>query len=385
MAEEKQTPNTKICPTCGTRMSEQATRCPVCGHEMKKNAAAAAAPKAAGQAAPVSAARMPQITLSLPAALGLLLVFLALGAALVFFGLRTTGRVAEPTPAPTATTTATITPTPTVTLTPTPAPTNTPLPPREYTVQAGDTCVSIAAFFGVSVQSIVTQNGLSATCNNLFIGQVLEIPYPTPTVTPPPTNTPEPAEATRQACDRVNYTVQENDTLSSIAANYAVPIEAVKEWNGLTTDNVFLGQTLVIPLCMRAATPGPSPTPTPPPPYPAPNLLLPADGAAFTLADNVITLQWTSVGTLRDNEAYMVTVEDVTADQGRKVVDYVTDTKYIVPVTFRPNDDVPHVMRWWVIPVRQTGVDDNGEPIWTPAGSPSDKRVFSWQGANTAP
>ncbi len=384
MAEKTYSSKTKVCPACGTRLSEQATQCPVCGTQL---GTAKPQPKISSKEenAPLRAARVPQVTLSLPVALGLLVVFIALGAALVFFGLRTTGRVAEPTAAPSPTVTATITPTPTITLTPTPAATATPLPPRDYTVQAGDTCVSIAAFFGVSVQSIVTTNNLAASCNNLYIGQVLKVPYPTPTVTPPPTNTPEPAEATRQACERVSYTVQSNDTLSSIAANYAVSMDAIKDWNGLTTDNVFLGQTLVIPLCMRAATPGPSPTPTPPPPYPAPDLLLPADGSAFTLADNTITLQWTSIGTLRENEAYMVTIEDVTQDQGRKLVDYAKDTKYLVPTSFRPNDDVPHIMRWWVLPVRQTGVEDDGTPIWTPAGSPSLKRVFSWSGTGENP
>ena len=97
---------------------------------------------------------------------------------------------------------------------------------------------------------------------------------------------------------------------------------------------------------------GPTPTPTIPPPYPAPNLLLPSDGAAFTLADDVVTLQWASIGTLRPNEEYQVTIEDVTVDQGRRIVDYVTDTKYIVPTSFRPNDNIAHVMRWWVVPVR---------------------------------
>src|SRR5690606_85327 len=115
-------------------------------------------------------------------------------------------------------------------------------------------------------------------------------------------------------------------------------------FNGLTTDNVLLGQPLLIPLCMRAATPGPTPTATLPPPYPAPNLLLPADGAAFTLANDVVTLQWASVGVLNDNEAYQVIVEDVTATQTRRITDYVTDTRYIVPSSFRPNDNVAHVM-----------------------------------------
>jgi LysM repeat protein/ribosomal protein L40E len=376
MSPESSSQKTKICPTCGTRLSESATRCLVCGTELSTKAAT---PKRAQRA--VQASRIPEITLSLPAALGLLALFLVVGAVVVFAGLNAGGRVVNPTAIPTATETATVTPTPTETLIPTDVPTATPQPPFDYTVAAGDNCSTIALAFGVSVQSIITLNNLPVACNTLYEGQVIKVPYPTPTVTPPATATLEPADATRAACETVNITVQENDTLSSIALNYAVPMSAIKEFNGLSTDNVFLGQNLTIPLCARAATPGPTPTPTIPPPYPAPNLLLPADGAAFTLANDVVTLQWASIGTLRDNEAYQVTVEDVTNGQGRKIVDYVTDTKYIVPTSFRPNDSLSHVMRWWIMPVRQTGSDEQGEPIWDSAGASSEKRAFSWAGA----
>ncbi|MBL8092335.1 MAG: LysM peptidoglycan-binding domain-containing protein, partial [Anaerolineales bacterium] len=113
--------------------------------------------------------------------------------------------------------------------------------------------------FNVSVQSIIIANNLPSTCP-ISQGQALKIPYPTPTVPPPATSTSLPVDATRQACETVPITVQENDTLSSISLNYAVPMDAIKQFNGLTTDNVFLGQPLLIPLCMRAATPGPTPT-----------------------------------------------------------------------------------------------------------------------------
>lgn len=372
-----ETAKTKICPTCGTRLSESATRCAVCGTQLDAPAADSPLPKAEKQS--LRPAQMPSITLSLPAALGLFVLLLLLGAAGVFFGLRSTGRVVEPTPFPTATNTPTVTPTPTEAPTATPTPTITPLPPFEYTVAPNDTCIGIAAAFNVSPQSIIILNNLPSTCP-LFAGQKLKIPYPTPTAPPPPTATPLPEEATRQACEQVVYTVQQNDTLSKIALNYAVPIEAIKEWNGLSTDNVFTGQTLRIPLCKRAATPGPSPTPTVPPPYPAPSLLLPLDGAAFTLAHDVVTLQWASLGVLRENEAYQITIEDVTADQGRRIVDYVTETRYIVPTSFRPTDLIPHVFRWWVLPVRRIGTDAQGEPLWAPAGAASEPRVFTWSG-----
>ena len=327
---------------------------------------------------------MPEIKLGLPAALGLLALFLLVGAAIVFLTLRSGGWVVEPTPVPTATESPTIAPTPTETLIPTPEPTATFLPPFEYIVQEGDYCITIAYRFNVSVQSIILLNNLPAACDNLRIGQILLIPHPTPTATPAPTATLEPAAATRAACPTVEYTVQANDTLSSIALNYAVPMSAIKDWNGLSTDNVYVGSTLTIPLCMRAATPGPTPTPTTPPPYPAPNLLLPADGAGFTLAHDTVILQWASIGTLRENEAYMITVEDVTSGTGRKLVGYETDIKFIVPLSFRPQDSLPHVMRWWVVAVRRTGTDDQGNPIWSLAGTLSIQRVFTWSGAPPA-
>ena len=58
----------------------------------------------------------------------------------------------------------------------------------------------------------------------------------------------------------------------------------------------------------------------------------------------------------------------------------MTDTKYIVPTSFRPNDNLPHVIRWWVTTVRQNGTDEQGQPIYVSAGMLSDKRVFSWVG-----
>ena len=95
----------------------------------------------------------------------------------------------------------------------------------------------------------------------------------------------------------------------------------------------------------------------------------------------MVTLQWASIGVLRNNEVYQITVEDLTEGEGRKIVDYVTDTKFIVPVTFRPKDNLPHVMRWTVTTVRQAGTDEQGEAIWASAGSVSKERVFSWTGA----
>jgi LysM repeat protein len=378
---------TKLCPTCGTRVSESATRCLVCGADLSSGEKSAKPEQA------LRGSRMPEITLSLPAIIAILVLFLAVGAVLAYVGLRRNPQAVSVLPGgtiipPTATATVTRTPTqtgtaapPTSTFTPEPSPT-----PIEYTVAEGDTCLGIAAFFKVSMQSIVTANNLGTTgCSTLGAGRKLFIPQPTPTPTGLPTATLGAAEQTRAACEVVPYTVQENDTLGKISTTYNVPMESIRTWNGLAGNNVLLGTTILVPLCMRNATPGPTATPTLPPPYPAPNLLLPANGSAFNVSENTISLQWASVGTLRDNEGYMVKVEDQTDTKNQLPAIYVTDTKYIVPASFRPKEDKAHIFSWTVVVVRQSGnTDEDGNPLWEIAGTISAPRLFSWSGTGGA-
>ncbi|MDD5370199.1 MAG: LysM peptidoglycan-binding domain-containing protein [Anaerolineaceae bacterium] len=384
MSPEPTTPTTptKLCPTCGTRVSDSATRCLVCGTSLGAPAGTRAATKA------VQGTRMPEITIGLPAALGLLALFVSIGAIAVFFSLK--GSTPSAATGPTPTTTLTQTPTSAITATITPTATlemtATPLPPKEYKIAAGDSCLSIAGAFNVSVNSIIQTNSpkINATCTNLVPGSTILVPQPTPTALPQATSTKSASEATQNACPTDNYVVKDNDTLSSIAANYAVTMAAIKAYNGMVSDDVFSGRTLVIPLCDRQLPNAPTPTPTLPPPYPAANLLLPADGAPFTLANETVTLQWATVGELRANEAYAVTIKDITDGTGRNLVEYVTDTKFIVPATFRPTDSQPHVMRWMVVSVRQAGTTKENLPIWEPAGAVSAWRDFTWSGVAPA-
>ncbi len=376
MTEQTITTTPDLCPTCGTRLQENATRCLVCGTDVSGKASA-------NPAKAVQGSRMPEITLSLPAALGFLALFLAIGAVLVFLVIRQQPAVVVP---PTPSPTSTVTPTPTASPTPeTPTPSTTPLPsptPFTYEVKDGDTCAGIAFAFDISIQSIVRLNNLPADCGTLFINQQLLIPQPTATPSPVPSATLSPAEATDQACDKFSYTVEDNDTLSGIAANYNVPIEAIKEYNGLNDQFGILRPGAANPVVPAQPHSGPNSDPHCPAPLCAPEpLLLPADGSAFSLADDTVTLQWASVGALRENEAYQVTVENVTEGEGQKLVDYVIDTKFIVPTSFRPNTVQPHVMRWTVVPVRQIGTDDDGRPIWEPTGAASTPRVFTWSGS----
>jgi LysM repeat protein len=262
-------------------------------------------------------------------------------------------------------------------------PTATPIPPKEYVVKANDTCIKIAVLYNVSVQSIVLLNNLAADCGSLSVGQKLLVPVPTPTATPQVTSTASALQATDKACDLFDYLVKEGDTLGSISANYNVPAQSIKDYNSLSSDIVMLGQKLKIPLCKRLPTAGPTATATPPPPYAAPDLLLPADGACFTGTGEIITLQWSTVGTLRSNESYAVNLEDLTDAAAKKVLDYVTDTKYNIPASLRPTGNGPHIFRWSVIPVRQTGTNKDGAAVYETGGAVSAQRVFCWVGSGT--
>jgi len=70
MSPDSASKPTKICPTCGTRVAVDAARCLVCGTNLNAPSTTSKMDKA------VQGSRMPQITLSLPAALGLFIVLL---------------------------------------------------------------------------------------------------------------------------------------------------------------------------------------------------------------------------------------------------------------------------------------------------------------------
>jgi len=377
---EKITRGSQNCPVCGTRISETATRCLVCGTALDGTATAK-------KERPIDSKRIPEVKMSLGALIGLGILVLALIAVVVFLVIN---QQRGGTVAATATEEVTQTATPTLTLSPTntptlqPEPTWTPLPPLDYVVKANETCSDIAAQFRVSVQSIILANNLSTDCM-LSEGRTIKVPQPTLTPSPVPTATPEAIEAMADICtNTVSIVVSSSDTLQGIAMNYNVAMKDIQDFNKLSGTTIRQGQTLIIPLCDRLPTPGPTLTPTPLPPYPAPNLLLPRSGAAFSATDESVTLQWAAVAALRSNEVYGVKIQDLTSIEEKILVEYVTDTKFILPATFRPTDGNPHIIQWSVTVARQIN-QDNKNPIYEEAGITSAFRVFSWIGSGVQP
>ena len=93
-----------------------------------------------------------------------------------------------------------------------------------YVVQNGDSLWKIANKYGITVDELKSLNGLSS--NNLTVGQILEVPS--------------------SSSDVSTYTVKAGDSLWKIANMYGLTVAELKSLNGLTSDNLSVGQVLKV-------------------------------------------------------------------------------------------------------------------------------------------
>jgi LysM repeat protein len=240
-------PTPRLCPVCGTRVGEAATKCIVCGSNLNREetkqrgtlplplvSKSASLPSQAstpgltqpmpvpsvGNTGAMNASGNPnsqpllpsqlasaaaptvkpgQITIPMPLFIGILLLVVVGGVALTLFFVSQNGLTMLQKVTPTLTATATKFPTltPLPTSTPTFTPTLTPLPPLTHTVSEGETCGYVAYRYGVSIKAITELNGLPSDCP-VFLNQKLLIPQPTATPAPTGSST-VPASAMTQA------------------------------------------------------------------------------------------------------------------------------------------------------------------------------------------
>ncbi|MCU0521186.1 MAG: LysM peptidoglycan-binding domain-containing protein [Anaerolineae bacterium] len=372
------------CPTCGARVADGATACSICGaalgSETGEGEVGEGPQRPQGEA--VGRSRVRQILRV--AVLALIAVVVLVGAAAL--GLRMSrGEISTELPTftptvtfqPTATSTATVTPSITPTSPPTETP--TPVPPIEYTVVAGDTLLAIAMEYDVTVDELIAYNGMDSDA--IGEGQTLLIPAATPT--PGPTPTPDPGQPTETPSPFILHTVRAGDTLSTIAEQYGVSIDAVRAENELPTSSqhIMVGLVLVIPRNTPTPTPAPefdaTPTATPVMRYPAPSMLSPRDTATFVGADAVVALQWSSVGILEEREFYQVELIVPTGEQNVTEQVVLKSTVWRVPGELFPPETVENrAFSWRVSVVRQvTGADDATYKVISQSGR---RRTFSW-------
>jgi LysM repeat protein len=146
-----------------------------------------------------------------------------------------------------------------------------------HEVQPYQALITIADAYNVSVERILTLNGLQADWP-LQIGQKLVISAgnitPSPTLSPIQRLTPE-------ADGSYYHTVQSGETLSWIADLYDVPLQDLMAWNGLNNASVIRPEQRLLlrvaPPATSTTTPIPSPTMNAPSPSPSMTQAPPTD------------------------------------------------------------------------------------------------------------
>ena len=103
-------------------------------------------------------------------------------------------------------------------------------------VKAGDTVWKIAQEHHATVSAIENANAntikkVSDSVDLIYAGQQLTLPG---------------NDTTMQADENGRYTVKPGDTLSEIAQNFHVSVATLMAWNGLTSNQLYIGQQLIV-------------------------------------------------------------------------------------------------------------------------------------------
>ena len=99
-----------------------------------------------------------------------------------------------------------------------------------HTVALGDTLWNLAKKYNTTVDAIKAINNL--TSDMIIVGQTLNIP----------------ANLEQSSSNIVSYTVKSGDTLWKIAQKYKTSVDTIKNFNGLTSNTILVGQTLLVPI-----------------------------------------------------------------------------------------------------------------------------------------
>jgi len=121
------------------------------------------------------------------------------------------------------------------------------------------------------------------------------------------------------------------------------------------------------------------PTPTLAFPYPAPAPLAPADGQVFRGMDEVIVLNWASVGILAEDEWYVLRLRYETEVAAQPPNAWTKTTSWRMPADLYPLSEVKsRLLHWYVTVMRQTQTGPDGTPQGVDISLASATRSFYW-------
>lgn len=364
MAQER-TPTSaaeRRCPNCGTRVARDAESCFMCGSDLRQG------PKRRRQISWLDA-----------------LLVLAVLAVLVFWwqaGSRQSNQVQE---TPTVAAGIPVEQIPFVPFTPTPSPppadatavpqaTQGPSGTIEHIVEANETLLSIAIDFNVTVEDIRAANGISGDI--IQIGQNLVIPNQQAVVAPPASAQQSP----RGQVSTFDYTVQQGDTIASIAARLGSSVDDILRANSISDPQLIRpDQTLQIPMrqvpaeVMESSGAGSDGKIT----YSAPQITAPASGAVLSSSEAVL-LRWVSVDLLKPNEWYVVLLYPQTPSARQFPSVWTKATSHRIELEYAPAEGESAEYSWQVSVVRVLD-GESGSYSLEPASPSSELRRFTWQ------
>tara|TARA_A100001015_G_scaffold275420_1_gene332680 strand:- start:199 stop:768 length:570 start_codon:yes stop_codon:yes gene_type:complete len=107
-----------------------------------------------------------------------------------------------------------------------------------YKVTSGDTLSGIARKYKTTVSAIKSVNNLKS--DMIYVNQTLMIPGKAAETAPSESQQPE----TKPDTTQTTYKIKAGDTLSGIARRYNTTVSAIKSANKLSSDMIYVGQTL---------------------------------------------------------------------------------------------------------------------------------------------
>ena len=190
-----------------------------------------------------------------------------------------------------------------------------------HVVEAGQTLWAIAIAYKITIQDLETWNNLSRDVK-LQIGQSLFIPGPNTEGYSTPTPVGMVQVSTPDSDGKIVHTVQEYQTLTTIAQAYEIEIDTILRLNGIQAEwPLQIGQKLVIDL--GSITPSPTPRPL----TPIERLTPASDGNYYHIVKVNETLSWIAL-------LYEVKVADLMAWNGLHESSILyPDQKLILQVT----------------------------------------------------
>jgi len=125
----------------------------------------------------------------------------------------------------------------------------------EHRIRTGESLSHIADMYDTSVAAITDLNGIRNR-HRIRAGHTLLIPAGQPTATRRTAAAPAAAQGdARTPGEKVTHSVRRGENLSRIAAAYGTTVSAIKRWNNMSSDRIYVGDRLDVYYGTTAAAP----------------------------------------------------------------------------------------------------------------------------------